>query len=44
MRSLDALIVGAGPAGIGMALALDRIPGLKYGVLESYRIGESFRR
>lgn len=44
MHSLDALIVGAGPAGIGMALALDRIPGLKYGVLESDRIGESFRR
>lgn len=42
--TLDVLIVGAGPAGIGMALALDKVSGLQYGVLESDRIGESFRR
>ncbi|TEA78700.1 NAD(P)/FAD-dependent oxidoreductase [Allopusillimonas ginsengisoli] len=44
MRQLDVVIVGAGPAGIGMALALQRIPGLKYGVLEGDQIGASFRR
>ncbi|RMX02973.1 thioredoxin reductase [Corticibacter populi] len=41
---LDAVIVGAGAAGIGMALALAKLPGLRYGVLERDRIGESFRR
>lgn len=44
MQSLDVVIVGAGPAGIGMALELNKIDGLEYGVLESSRIGESFRR
>ena len=44
MKSLDVLIVGAGPAGIGMALALSKVPGLAFGVLESGRIGESMRR
>ena len=44
MQSLDVVIVGAGPAGIGMALALSKVPGLDFGVLESDRIGESFRR
>lgn len=42
--SLDVVIVGAGPAGIGMALALNRLPGLEYGILEGGRVGESFRR
>lgn len=44
MQSFDVVIVGAGPAGIGMAQELNKIPGLRYGILESGRIGESFRR
>ncbi len=44
MQSLDVVIVGAGPAGIGMAMELGKVPGLEFGVLESDRIGESFRR
>ncbi len=44
MPSVDVTVVGAGPAGIGMALALESLPGLKYTVLESNRVGESFRR
>lgn len=44
MDSLDVVIVGAGPAGIGMALALSKVPDLAFGVFESDRIGESFRR
>ncbi len=44
MKSVDVVIVGAGPAGIGMALELNKIGGLNYGVLESDHIGESFRR
>ncbi len=41
---LDVAVIGAGPAGIGMALALSKIPGLKYSLVESGRIGESFLR
>lgn len=44
MRDLDVAIVGAGAAGIGMALALQKVPGLNFGVFEAGRIGESFRR
>lgn len=44
MQRLDAAVVGAGAAGIGMALALQKVPGLKFGVLEAGRVGESFRR
>jgi len=44
MQSVDVVIVGAGPAGIGMALELNKIEGLEYAVLETNRIGESFRR
>ena len=44
MQSVDVLVVGAGPAGIGMALELSKIADLVYGVFESGRIGESFRR
>ncbi|CAM5208852.1 hypothetical protein CDEN61S_03806 [Castellaniella denitrificans] len=44
MQRLDVAIVGAGAAGIGMALALQKVPGLKFGVLEAGRVGESFRR
>lgn len=41
---LDVIIVGAGAAGIGMALMLNKLPGLRYSVLESDHVGESFRR
>lgn len=44
MRQSDVVIVGAGAAGIGMALALQKLQGLHFTVLESGRIGESFRR
>ncbi len=44
MHKLDVLIVGAGPAGIGMALELNKVADLKYGIVERDRIGESFRR
>ncbi|OZI31115.1 thioredoxin reductase [Bordetella genomosp. 10] len=44
MHRLDVAVVGAGAAGIGMALALQKIPGLRFGVLEAGRVGESFRR
>ncbi len=44
MRHVDVIVVGAGPAGIGMALALGKVPGLEFGVLESDRVGESLRR
>jgi cation diffusion facilitator CzcD-associated flavoprotein CzcO len=44
MRHLDAVVVGAGAAGIGMGLALQKVPQLRVGVLEAGRIGESFRR
>jgi len=44
LRSLDVAIVGAGAAGIGMALALAKVPGLRTGVLEAGRVGETFRR
>lgn len=40
---LDALVVGAGPAGIGTALALAAVDGLTFGVLERGRVGQSFR-
>lgn len=43
-RETDVAIVGAGPAGIGVALVLEALPGLKYVVLESHQVGESFRR
>lgn len=43
MHSLDVTIVGAGPAGIGMALTLAKLTGIRYGVLESGRVGESLR-
>ena len=44
MRSLDVTIVGAGPAGLGMALTLLPLPGLHWGILERGQAGESFRR
>lgn len=42
MRILDTLVVGAGPAGIGTALALDVIDDLHYGVIDRGRIGQTF--
>ena len=44
MKAIDVVIVGAGPAGIGMAMELGKVPGLEFVVLERDRIGESFRR
>ncbi|MCE8039555.1 MULTISPECIES: NAD(P)/FAD-dependent oxidoreductase [unclassified Halomonas] len=41
---VDAVIVGAGPAGIGMALALEKLVDIEYVVLEAEEIGASFRR
>lgn len=42
VQTLDALVVGAGPAGIGTALALAAIPELTFGVLERGQIGQTF--
>ncbi len=39
---LDVLVVGAGPAGIGTALALAAVEDLTFGVLERGRIGQTF--
>jgi putative flavoprotein involved in K+ transport len=39
---VDTLVIGAGPAGIGTALALQAVTGLVHGVLERGRLGESF--
>lgn len=39
---LDALVVGAGPAGIGTALALAAVDGLSFRVLERGSIGQTF--
>lgn len=39
---LDALVVGAGPAGVGTALALAAVEHLAFGVLERGRIGQTF--
>lgn len=44
MSTLDVVIVGAGPAGIGMALTLSKLPGIRFAVLEANRIGESFEQ
>lgn len=41
-RTLDVAIVGAGPAGIGIAVALERLE-IEYAVLERDCIGASFR-
>ncbi|GAA3661375.1 NAD(P)-binding domain-containing protein [Microbacterium marinilacus] len=39
---LDALVIGAGPAGIGTALALAAVEDLTFGVLERGQIGQTF--
>lgn len=43
-ESYDVVIVGAGAAGLGMALTLQKLPGLSFTVLEAGDVGESFRR
>lgn len=43
MEETDVLIVGAGPAGIGMGAALQKISA-RFGILERTKIGASFRR
>ncbi|MFT2753898.1 NAD(P)/FAD-dependent oxidoreductase [Clavibacter sp. Sh2088] len=42
--TLDALVIGAGPAGLGTAIALDAVDGLRSGVVERGGVGETFRR
>jgi putative flavoprotein involved in K+ transport len=43
-RILDAAIIGAGPAGVGVGLALRGLGGLDIALVDQERIGESFRR
>lgn len=42
--TLDTLVIGAGPAGVGMALALSDVDELVLGVVERGQVGETFRR
>ncbi|MDO4637911.1 MAG: NAD(P)-binding domain-containing protein [Lautropia sp.] len=44
MDAVDVAIVGAGPAGLGVALMLGRVPDIRFLVLEKEVIGASFRR
>ncbi|MBP2436038.1 NAD(P)/FAD-dependent oxidoreductase [Microbacterium amylolyticum] len=39
---LDSLVIGAGPAGIGTALALDAVDGLAHSIVERSAIGQTF--
>lgn len=41
-RILDTLVIGAGPAGLGTALALDGVEDLLYGVVDRGKIGQTF--
>lgn len=41
-QALDAVVIGAGPAGIGTALALDAVEELTFGVLERGKVGQTF--
>jgi putative flavoprotein involved in K+ transport len=42
-QALDVLVVGAGPAGLGCALALDAVDDLRFGIVERGTVGETFR-
>lgn len=42
-EQFNVVVVGAGAAGIGMALTLQRIPNISFTVLEAGSIGESFK-
>ncbi|MGO1507645.1 MAG: NAD(P)/FAD-dependent oxidoreductase [Microbacterium sp.] len=41
-KILDALVIGAGPAGLGTAIALSAVEDLTFGVLERGQIGQTF--
>ncbi len=41
-RILDTLVIGAGHAGLGTALALDGVEDLLYGVVDRGKIGQTF--
>ncbi|GAB3193272.1 NAD(P)/FAD-dependent oxidoreductase [Nesterenkonia suensis] len=43
-QPLDTLVIGAGPSGLGTALALDAVEGLSFGVVDRGEIGETFHR
>ncbi|MCS6576213.1 NAD(P)-binding domain-containing protein [Curtobacterium flaccumfaciens pv. flaccumfaciens] len=43
-ETLDALVVGAGPAGIGTGLALHAVDGLLFGVVDRGVVGDTFQR
>lgn len=40
--TLDTMVIGAGPAGIGTALALDVVGDLLYGIVERGAVGQTF--
>ncbi|MBK0297107.1 NAD(P)-binding domain-containing protein, partial [Bacillus sp. S34] len=42
--TLDALVIGAGPAGIGTGLALTAVDGLRIGIIDRGRVGDTFHR
>ena len=41
-HALDCLVIGAGPAGVGTALALAAVKQLSFGVLERGQVGQTF--
>ena len=42
MTTLDAIVIGAGPAGIGTGLALGAVDGLSFGIMERGGVGQTF--
>jgi len=42
LTALDALVIGAGPAGIGTGLALAAVDDLSFGIMERGNIGQTF--